>query len=146
MNQDQRLLAIEWLHQNVPDGATLLLDSYTTPVSSQRYQVLMARDGELVPWSDISPKLRPFGPGPIASGWRGSPGELLEAIEASRVDYIVVSHTWMDLYRAEESSYPMEVATYDALMHAFPVAETFQSDDDPIGWHVTILQASTRVD
>jgi hypothetical protein len=142
-NDDTRLKAIDWLHANVPDGSTLLIDSYTTQVSSDRYDVLIAKGGELVRWSDVDPKLRPDGYfATMAGEWYGTPEELLAAIKVEQVDYVVLTDLWINLFRDQAVTYPAQLATYEALLEAFPVVESFDSSDAPIGWPITILQAS----
>ena len=48
VNDDTRIRAIEWVHRNVPDGSTLLVDSYTPQVSSGRYDVVVVKGGRLM--------------------------------------------------------------------------------------------------
>jgi hypothetical protein len=140
---DTRLKAIGWLHANVPDGSTLLIDSYTTQVSSDRYDVLIARGGELVRWSDVDSKLRPDGYfATMAGEWYGTPDELLRAIAIEGVDYVVLTGLWIDLFRGQAATYPKQLATYEALLDAFPVAESFDHTDAPMGWPITILRAA----
>jgi hypothetical protein len=142
-NDDVRLRAIEWVHENVPDGSTLLIDSYTTQISSQRYEVLVVNRGEVVRWAEASDKLRPDGYfATIAGEWFGSPEELMDAIEAEGVDYIVIGDLWVDLFTDAAETYPDQLATYQALLASYPVVATFDNTDAAIGWHVTILDAS----
>ena len=131
---DTRRLAIAWVDANIPEGSTLLIDPFTTSVETDRYEVLVANEGELVPWSDVSPKLRPEGVFPnIGAAWTRSPDALLDAIATHGVDYIMLSTLWIDQFRAEADSYPREVAVYETLLDAFPVVETFDRADAPIG-------------
>ena len=134
-DDDTRLRAIDWIHANVPDGATILVDSYTTQVSSDRYEVLMTWGGELHRWSDVSDKLRPDGWfSTIGAEWHGTPARLLETLATHDVDYVVLNQQWIDLYRARGPSGRDLVAVYDGLLAAFPVVRTFDHDDASVGW------------
>jgi 4-amino-4-deoxy-L-arabinose transferase-like glycosyltransferase len=140
---DTRRLAIAWVDANVPEGSTLLIDPFTTNVETDRYEVLVANEGELVPWSDVSPKLRPEGVFPnIGAAWTKSPEELLDAIATREVDYIMLSTLWIEQFRAEAASYPHEVAVYETLLDFFPVVETFDLADAPIGTGVLVLDTT----
>jgi hypothetical protein len=104
---------------------------------------MITKGGELVRWSDVDPKLRPDGYfATMAGEWYGTPDELLKAIETEQVDFIVLTDLWIDLFRDEAATYPTQLATYEALLDAFPVVKTFDLADAPIGWPITILQAS----
>ncbi len=148
MNDDTRVRAIEWVHENIPDGATLLTDPYTTQVSSERYRILIGRDGELRTWPEVSDSLRPVGFfGVLGNAWKERrPAELLEAIEAEGVDYVMLSQLWLDLYEAERDTYPVEHAVYEALLKAYPVVETFDRTDGALGRSVIVLEVPSADD
>ena len=142
MNDDTRMRAIEWVHENIPDGATLLTDPYTTQVSSERYEILIGRDGELRTWREVSNSLRPVGFfGLLGNAWKErGPAELLETIEAEGVDYVMLSQLWLDLYETEQEAYPIEHAVYEALLEAYPVVKTFDRTDAALGRSVIVLE------
>ena len=58
---DIRLRANEWVLETLPEGSTLLVDSGSTQVSSDDYDVRVIRDGEIQRWRDISGHARPRG-------------------------------------------------------------------------------------
>lgn len=143
-SDDTRIRAIDWIHENVEAGATVLIDSYSAQLSSERFDVLVAHVGELVRWSDLSPKVRPDGYfGRIGEHWLGAPTELLETIEDHDVQYVVLAKLWIDLYDTEAPAFPKGNAVYDALLRAYPVIEEFDSKDAPLGWHILVLDASS---
>ena len=144
-NDDVRFLAIDWIHENVPDGATLLTDTYTTQVRSDRYDVVVAQENELVHWADYAAKLRPYGYfGQLPSNWtERTPEELLADIEAIGVDYIVLARPWIDFYEAEQDAYAHELAVYQALLDSYPVVAEFDGRDAALGWTQLILDADS---
>lgn len=138
-NDDTRLRAIEWVRENVPEGSTLLTDSYTTQLATDRYDIVIAERGTLVHWADISDKLRPDGYfASIAGEWFGTPEELMAAMEDEGVEYLMLADVWIDLFRDAAETYPDQLATYEALLDTYPVIETFDDDDASAGWHISI--------
>lgn len=138
-NDDTRLRAIEWIEENVPEGSTLLIDSYTTQLPTDRYDIVTANRGELVRWADVSDKLRPDGYfASIAGEWFGTPGELMTAMDAEGVEYLVLADVWIDLFRDEADTYPAQLATYEALLDVYPVIERFDENDASAGWALSI--------
>ena len=53
----------------------------------------------------------------------------------------MLDQLWIGIYRAEPDEYSAELAVYEALLEASPVAETFDRDDAPLGHEILILQA-----
>ena len=140
-NDDTRIRAIEWIHEHVPDGSTILIDSYTTQLSSERYDVMVAKACELVRWKDVSPKLRPDGYFDVMAGqWCESPEELLDAVLANGVDYIVLADLWIEHVRNLGEEYAMLPPRYEALLDTFRVAEVSDHEDAALGWKLTILK------
>ena len=130
---------------NVPAGSTLLVDSYTAQVSSDVYDVLLIHDGEIKEWNEFSSRARPRGFFEImTTQWRGTPDELLEAIEAEGVDYIVLSDIWLDVFRGENGGYDYPLALYETILETYPVAVRFDREDGRLGWPVTILKGPGR--
>ena len=134
------LHAIEWIGANVPPGATLLVDSYSTQVSVDDYDVRMVYQGEMIPWTEFSPKARPDGYfGRLGGQWFGSPDELIAAIEAADVDYIALSDIWIELFRAEVDTYPDVLPRYQAILDTYPQVARFDNETSSLGSPVTIL-------
>ena len=46
-NDATRVVAAAWVDANMPEGSTLLVESLTPNLSSERYRILIAREGEL---------------------------------------------------------------------------------------------------
>jgi Dolichyl-phosphate-mannose-protein mannosyltransferase len=147
MNDDTRLLAIEWVHEHVPEGTAILTDAYTTQVSTDDYDVYITHMGELRRWSDISGMTRPSGFfGQLGTNWQGrDPDELIDEIKDAGIAYIVLARPWIDLYRAEQDAYPDELAVYERLLNEYPVVQEFGATDAPLGWHQIILDASAAL-
>jgi hypothetical protein len=142
VTDDSRMRAIEWLERELPPGATVLIDTFTTPLPADRYDVRVAFIDGLARWRDISPKLRPTGFGPIGATWTDTPESLLQAIEREGVDMVVVSGLFLERLRAEASDFPEAFAVYEALLNAYPVVQRFDADDAPLGLPVLFLDPS----
>jgi hypothetical protein len=141
---DTRLRTNAWVEERVPPGSTLLIDSYTTQVSSDDYDVRVIQDGRIVPWQETHDKAHPDGYfGVLAGQWVGSPDELIEAVEEAGVDYVFLSDIWIDLLRREIDRYPTLPANYQILLDTFPTIERFDADDAEHGSPITILSITT---
>ena len=142
---DIRLRANEWILDNVPAGSTLLVDSYTTQVSSDVYDLRLIHHGEIKEWSEFSSRSRPRGFFEImTTQWYGTPDELLEAIEAEGIDYIALGDIWLDVFHGEGEDYAYPLALCETLEEAYPIAARFDRDDGRLGWPVTLLSAPGR--
>ncbi len=104
----------------------MLVDSNTVHLSIADYDVLVAREGHLIPGQST---------GPIPdNGYFGrmgenllpmSPGEIVEAIEAAGVDYVAVSVTWAQSVRDAGPALQDEAEAYLAVIEAYPEAKRF---------------------
>ena len=134
------LHANEWISANVPLGSTLLVDSYSTQVSSADYDVRIVYQNEIIPWLEFSPKARPDGFFRRLGGqWFGGPDELIAAIEEADVDYIALSDIWVELFRAEVETYPDVLPRYEAILDAYPQVARFDRETSRLGSPVSIL-------
>jgi hypothetical protein len=142
-NDDTRLRTIEWLEEHAPAGTTVLIDSGTTPLPTDRYDVYVVTFGELIRWSDVHPKLRPEGYfGTIGNDWFGTPDELISSIGEAGIECIVLSDQWIDLAQNDPGMDPAVRANYEALLAEYPVVARFDSDVASLGPPVTVLGAA----
>ena len=144
-NDDTRVVAERWVEANIPLGATLLIETYTPSLRSDRYDLLIARDGELVRWQDYRNQRRPGGfYGSLGDHWCIGGGDLPAAITEHGVDYILISDSFIDRYDAERERYPCESAVYQQLLATYPVIAVFDRDDAALGDTVRVLQVGDR--
>lgn len=139
-NADTRIRAVEWIEANVPVGTAILIDSSTTQLRSDRYDVHIVYGGELLPWSRLHRKVRPEGYfGIIATEWRDAPEALISRIEEAGIRYVVLGDSWIDLVRTQASTSPHLLATYEALVERYPTIERFDRADAATGPALSIL-------
>jgi len=146
-NSDTRVVALQWAQKNVPEGATVLLETYAPALASTKYRVLIANQGRLIPWSSLSKWRRP-------SGFYGSLGDIarpddpeavIDMIEAGGVDYIFLSN-WVDRYRAEKTIYGNELAMYELILDSYPTVRTFSAADADRGPLIRVLRVAASSD
>ncbi len=132
-----------WAQKNVPQGATVLVETYAPALTATQYQVLIARGDRLVPWSSLSKLRRP-------SGFYGSLGDIarpddpkavIDMIEAGGVDDIFLSN-WVDRYRAEKTIYGKELAMYELVLDSFPTVRTYSGADADRGPMIRVLRVA----
>ncbi|MCZ6838683.1 MAG: glycosyltransferase family 39 protein [Alphaproteobacteria bacterium] len=142
-DNDTRVVALQWAQKNVPEGATVLVETYAPALASTRYRVLIANHGRLIPWADLSKLRRP-------TGFYGSLGDIarpddptavIDMIEARGVDYIFLSN-WVDRYRAEKTVYGKELAMYELVLESFPTVRTFSGADADRGPMIRVLRVA----
>jgi branched-subunit amino acid ABC-type transport system permease component len=102
---DTRDIAKAWIDGHVPRGSKVLVEQYTPPISRDEYEVFAALRGELQ--RDRTPR-----------GFKGVLGDMksLGELRAKRIEYVVLSNTYLDRYRAERAEYPDEVHLYEELL------------------------------
>ena len=142
-DNDTRVVALQWAQENVPQGATVLVETYAPALAATQYRVLIARGDRLVPWASLSKFRRP-------SGFYGSLGDIarpddpkavIDMIEAAGVDYIFLSN-WVDRYRAEKTIYGKELAMYELILDSFPTVRTFSGADADRGPMIRVLRVA----
>ncbi len=139
-NLDTRAAALAWVENSLPKGSRVLIESFSTQISSEDYVVLVERDRAIGKWEDLSDQLRPpgyFGEIARIGGPERPPEQLIEAIEAADVDYIVLSK-YLDFYRAEAHHWPRELAAMDLLLATYPEVMRFSNDSGGLGRGPTI--------
>jgi hypothetical protein len=140
-NDSTRVVADQWVAADVAPGSTILLESFTPNLSSDRYRLLIARRGALQEWPK-GQKIRTGGYfGRLGGGWCRGDADLPTAIGAQGVDLILLSGSFIEEYRAERADYPCEAAVYDELLARYPVIETFDHEDAALGGPVLVLDA-----
>jgi Dolichyl-phosphate-mannose-protein mannosyltransferase len=139
-NDDTRVVAADWVETNIPPGTTLLIETYTPGLRSDRYELLIARDGELKTWQEHRNQVRPGGfYGSLGDQWCIGTGDLEASILERGVDYILVSDSFISRYRAERARYPCESALYERLLATYPAIAVFDHEDAALGPLVTVL-------
>lgn len=140
-DSDTRVVALRWAQKNVPQGATVLVETYAPALAATQYRVLIAHGDRLVPWSSLSKLRRP-------SGFYGSLGDIarpddakavIDMIEAGAVDYIFLSN-WVNRYRAEKAIYGKELAMYELILDSYPTVRTFSGADADRGPMIRVLR------
>jgi hypothetical protein len=101
-NRDPRVVAYDWLMDNLPRGSSVLLESYTPQLSVDDFRVLVAREGSILSWADAERSKRPPGYfGSIGGGLSTRNHEFaVEELRVAGVEYVVVDG-WYDRYRNE---------------------------------------------
>ena len=77
----------------------------------------------------------------MASWCRGD-GDLPTAIREHEVDYILLSGSFIEEYRAQRADYPCETEVYEDLLAMYPVVETFDREDASLGGTILVLDAN----
>jgi hypothetical protein len=138
-NDDTRIRAIEWFEEHVPPGSSVLIDSSTAQLSSDRYDVWIAALEGLVRWKDVHDKARPEGYfGILGEQWTRTPEELLAQVREYEIDCVVLADTWIDLASADPSA-SYAIADYQALLDTFPIVDRFDREDASLGPAITVL-------
>lgn len=143
-SNDTRVAATAWLEANAPEGSVVLVDSNTLHPDSSRYDVLIAQEGSLVPWSEHSDKSRPDGYFGRLGGQLlpMTPAEIVVAIEDSAVDYIAVSGAWAQGVADGGPELADEHDAYQIILTSFPEVAVFDRSDSALGPEVRLLDAS----
>ena len=146
-DNDTRVVALQWAQKNVPQGATVLVETYAPALAATQYQVLIARGDRLIPWSSLSKSRRPSGfYGSLGNIARSNdPKAVIDLIEAGGVDYIFLSN-WVDRYRAEKTIYGKELAIYELIFDSYPTARTFSEVDADRGPLIRVLRVAASSD
>ena len=140
-DDDTRVVSAHWVETNIAPGTTVLIETYAPGLRSDRYELLIARDGELVTWQEYRNQVRPGGYyGSLGDHWCVGTADLDAAILERGVDYILVSDSFIDRYRAERARYPCESALYEGLLATYPAIEVFDHEDAALGPAVTVLR------
>ena len=102
---DTRDIAKVWIDGHVPRGSKVLVEQYTPPISRDEYEVFAALRGELQ--RDRTPR-----------GFKGVLGDMrsLGGLRSKGIEYVVLSNTYLNRYRAERIAYPDEVRLYEELL------------------------------
>jgi hypothetical protein len=140
-NDDVRLLAIDWVYENVPAGTAILIDSYTTHVSTDDFDVVVATENGLERWADFAGTKHPVGYfGRLGEEWPGAPDELLARIEAEGIEYVMLARPWIWLFQEDPVANEREIAVYEALLESYPIVAEWDDGDAPLGWDQIILR------
>lgn len=143
-NSHTRVIALDWVQRSLPEGTTLLVETYAPSPSVAAYDVrVVAGNGRMSAWEAISRSRRPNGFYGNLGIWSGTPEELSAAIDREGVGYVLLSD-WQDRYAAERERYAREAAIYDHLQARYPVAAEFRAggaDGARFGETIRILRA-----
>ena len=75
-DNDTRVVALQWAQKNVPQGATVLVETYAPALAATQYQVLIARGDRLIPSSIEGDSFRGFPNGKKSESMRRTDTEV----------------------------------------------------------------------
>ena len=125
---DTRVAAMNWVEENIPRGARVLIETFAPQLSSDDFHTLVEQEGRIVAWADVGRQPHPpgyFGQLARIGGPEASPEEVLAAIEAADPDYVIVSD-FVDHYRAEAEHWPVELATMELILGSYALVKEFE--------------------
>ena len=115
---DTRYLALDWIEEHVPLGATIAREWHTPPVAQAGYQDIFVRAAYEQP---------------------------LDWYQASAVEYLVLSSFMYARYLEAPQAYPTEAAFYERLF-ALPPAATFDGENGPVLYIYRLEDAAPAFD
>lgn len=140
LNLDTRVIAYEWIAQNIQPDDGVLIETYAPQLSREDFNVYIARDDGIVRLEDAEPvRLRPEAfYGSIASHLEGKDSD---PTIPSEVKYILIAD-WVDRYEREADRYHEELKFYRDVAKRFDLVATFEQDLFTLGRTVRVYKQS----
>ncbi len=137
-NKDTRVVAAEWMRENIAPGATVALETYAPQLNITDYRVRIPIDGRLSPleaiWEDRRTPPPYFG----SFGSNLAPGDI-DNVFSSDTEYVIISD-FESRYRTEIDDYPAEYAVYQDIRRRYEVVKSFTPSPWLLGPDITIFR------
>lgn len=132
-NRDTRVIGMEWIRQNVPQGTRIALETYTPQLSIDEYQILIPSEGEILPLQQVNPMSRRPDPffGSFGSHTVRFTGQLPE---------IIILSNWEARFAREKNRYKQENTIYQKIHEIYEPIARFQSGPFMLGPTITVLR------
>jgi hypothetical protein len=140
-NNDTRVRSLAWVYKNIPKKSKVLLETYAPQLSTDDYEVLIAKNGKLISWKNFQPFSRPNGYfGNFGHELKGLNKKQLESVLAkSGAQYIIMSN-FKDRFKREEKTHQAELRIYELIISFSKEIRIFDPTKDNLGVPVRIYQ------